>query len=95
VWRKKRLNKWNLVDFGGKTKVESRGIVDLIVVRKNNRKEISGPKRCDLPEMVLIQTKGGSAPRPTAEDIIRLSRVAKQHRAKSIVLAEWNKGERL
>jgi hypothetical protein len=87
--------RWNLIDFGGRTKAESRGIVDLIAVRKNHRKEISGLKRGDLLEIVLIQTKGGSAPRPTAEDIVRLSKVAKHHRAKAIVLAEWKRGERL
>jgi hypothetical protein len=87
--------RWNLIDFGGRTKAESRGIVDLIAVRKNHRKEMPGLKRGDLLEIVLIQTKGGSAPRPTAEDIIRLSKVAKHHRAKAIVLAEWKRGERL
>ena len=86
--------RWNLIDFGGRTKSESRGIVDLIAVRKNHREEISGLKRGDLLEIVLIQTKGGSAPRPTAEDIIRLSKVAKHHRVKAIVLAEWKRGKR-
>lgn len=87
--------RWNLVDFGGKSKAESRGIVDLLAVRKNHREEVLPLKRGDLLDMVLIQTKGGSSPRPTAEDIIRLSKVAKYHKAKSIVLAEWNKGKRL
>ena len=87
-------SRWNLVEFGGKTKAESRGIVDLIAVRKNRREEVRGLKRGDLFEIVLIQTKGGSAPRQTAEDVIRLSKVARHHRARSIVLAEWNKGKR-
>jgi len=52
-------------------------------------------KRGDLFELVLIQTKGGSAPRPAAHDITRLSGVAKHHRAKAVVLAEWRKGEKL
>jgi hypothetical protein len=85
--------RWNLIDFGGRTKAESRGIIDLIAVRKNHRKEISGLKRGDLLEIVLIQTKGGSSPGPTTEDKIRLSKVAKHHRAKAIVLAEWKKGK--
>jgi len=87
--------RWNLVDFGGITKSESRGIVDLLAVRKNHRTDMSGLKRGDILEMVLIQTKGGSAPRPTPEDIARLRKVAKHHRAMAIVLAEWNKGQHL
>jgi len=87
--------KWNLVDFGGKTKAESRGIVDLIAIRKDHRHDGPGLKRGDFFEIVLIQTKGGSAPRPTAEDAARLSRVAKYHRAKAVVLAEWRRAEKL
>ena len=87
--------RWNLVDFGGKTKAEARGIVDLLAIRKDHRAAGTGLKRGDLFDIILIQTKGGSAPRPTAEDIIRLSKVAKHHKAKAIVLAEWRRGERL
>jgi len=87
--------RWNLVEFGGATKSESRGIVDLLAVRKNHRADISGLKRGDILEMVLIQTKGGSAPRPTSDDIVRLRKVAKHHKAVAIVLAEWSKGTRL
>jgi len=87
--------KWNLVDFGGKTKSEARGIVDLMAVRKDHREDSPGLKRGDLFEIVLIQTKGGTAPRPTLEDIIRLSRVAEHHSAKAVVLAEWQRGAKL
>jgi len=87
--------RWNLVDFGGRTGAESRGVVDLVAIRKNHRQSVSGLKRGDLFELVLIQTKGGSAPRPAAHDITRLSGVAKHHRAKAVVLAEWRKGEKL
>ena len=87
--------KWNIVDFGGKTKSEARGIVDLMAIRKDHRKDVPGLKRGDLFEVVLIQTKGGTAPRPTAEDVVRLSRVAKHHRAKAVVLAEWKKADKL
>lgn len=87
--------KWNLVDFGGKTKSEARGIVDLIAIRKDHRQDVAGLKRGDLFEIVLIQTKGGSAPRPKPDDVVRLKRVAKHHRAKAIILAEWKRGERL
>ena len=87
--------KWTVVDFGGKTKAEARGIVDLMAVRKDHRQDKAGLKRGDLLEMVLIQTKGGSAPRPTAEDIVRLAKVAKHHKAKAVILAEWRRGQKL
>jgi hypothetical protein len=87
--------KWNLVDFGGITKSESRGIVDLIAIRKDHRQASQGLNRGDLFEIVLIQTKGGSAPRPTPDDLGRLRRVARHHRARAIILAEWQRGERL
>lgn len=86
---------WNLVDFGGKAKAEARGIVDLIAIRKDHRHDVPGLKRGDLFEIVLIQTKGGSSPRPTSDDIARLRRVAKHHRAKAVILAEWRHAEKL
>lgn len=87
--------KWNIVDFGGITTAESRGIVDLLAIRKDHRQDRPNLKRGDLLEIVLIQVKGGSAPRPTLDDIARLSRVAKYHRAKAVVLAEWRRAEKL
>lgn len=87
--------KWNLVEFGGKTGAESRGIVDIMAIRKDHGNEAPDLKRGDLFEIVLIQTKGGSAPRPTEEDVVRLSKVAEHHRAKAVVLAEWKRGETL
>ncbi|MCI0423277.1 MAG: hypothetical protein L0312_29315 [Acidobacteria bacterium] len=87
--------KWNLVDFGGKTKAEARGIVDLIAIRKDHHHDGPGLKRGDLFEIVLIQTKGGSAPRPTPDDLTRLKRVARHHKAKTVVLAEWRRAEHL
>ena len=87
--------RWNVVDLGGKAKAESRGIVDLLAVRKDHRTERRGIKRGDLFEFVLIQTKGGSAPNPTPQDIARLERVAAYHRAKAIVLAVWHRGTKL
>lgn len=87
--------RWNLVDFGGKTKAEARGIVDLLAIRKDHRHDGSGLKRGDLLEIVVIQTKGGTSPRPSTADIARLSKVAKHHRARAVVLAEWRRGEKL
>ena len=87
--------RWNLVDFGGKTKAEARGIVDLVAIRKDHRHDLPGLRPGDLFEIVLIQTKGGSAPRPTLADVVRLRRVAKHHRAGAVILAEWLRGEHL
>ena len=87
--------RWNVVDFGGKTKAEARGIVDLLAIRKDHRNDRIGLKRGDLFDIILIQTKGGVAPRPTPDDVARLSRVARHHRAKAIILAEWRRGEKL
>jgi len=87
--------RWNLVEFGGKTGAEARGIIDLIAIRKDHRKDVSGLKRGDLLDIVLIQTKGGSASRPTEQDRARLSKVAGYHRARAVVLAEWRRGEEL
>ena len=95
TYNRRKGAKWNLVDFGGRTKSESRGIVDLIAIRKDHHQHGAGLKRGDLFEIVLIQTKGGSAPRPTADDIARLKKVARHHKARAIVLAEWQRGERL
>jgi len=85
--------KWQVVEFGGKANAESRGVVDLIAIRKDHRTDKPGLKRGDAFELVLIQTKGGSAKRPKIEDIKRLAKVAQYHRAKTVVLAEWRKGE--
>lgn len=84
--------RWTIVDFGGKH-AEARGVVDLIAVRKEHRKAGRGLKHGDLFEIVLIQTKGGSAPRPTDDDVARLRLVRRHHRAKAIVLASWRLGK--
>ncbi len=84
--------KWNLVDFCGRDGCEARGVVDLIAIRKNHHFHGEGLKRGDLFDIVLIQTKGGSSARPTEEDVARLVKVAKHHRARAVVLAEWRRG---
>jgi hypothetical protein len=85
--------KWQLVEFAGPGGSESRGIVDLLAVRKNHSTPPDGLKRGDLFELILFQVKGGAAPWPSLEDIARLRSVARHHRAKSVVLAEWKKGK--
>lgn len=87
--------RWNIVDFCGPVGAESRGIVDLLAIRKNHRDNVSGLKRGDLFEIVLIQIKGGRAKRPTADDVTRLRKVATHYKAKATVLAEWRRGEKL
>ena len=84
---------WRVEAFEGRTGAESRGIVDLVAIRKDHRNEARaaklGLKRGDLFEIVLIQTKGGSASRPTAEDRDRLLKVKRYYRAEAAILAVW------
>jgi hypothetical protein len=42
-------------------------------LKRDDCENATGLKRGDLLEIVLIQTKGGSAPRPTAEEILSSS----------------------
>ena len=92
VTRTKSRTDWQLVEFSGKDGGESRGIVDLLAIRKDHRSPPTGLKRGDLFEIVLVQIKGGSARWPTRGDIIRLRQVARHYHAKAVVLADWQKG---
>jgi hypothetical protein len=87
--------KWSIAEFNGVNGCESGGIVDLIAIRKDHRCKVPGFKRGDLFELVLIQTKGGFAARPTPVDMMRLSDVAKYHNAKAVVLVEWQREKKL
>lgn len=84
--------RWHFVTFGGPDGGESRGVVDLIAIRKNHGVPRPGMKRGDALQIVLIQVKGGYAARPTAEDGERLRAVALRHRAHGVLLASWKKG---
>ncbi len=84
--------RWQLVTFCGKAGGESRGVVDLLAVRKDHGKPIAGTKRGDTLQIILIQVKGGSAAMPTTEDGKRLRAVAKRHHARNILLAIWKRG---
>jgi hypothetical protein len=86
--------KWRFVEFGGATGAESYGIVDIVAIRKNHRPSDPAVRRGDLFDIVLIQTKGGSAPFPSPGDIDRLVATAAYHRAKAVVLATWKLGTR-
>ncbi len=87
--------KWQLVEFGGQTGAESVGIVDLIAIRKDHRSGLAPLKRGDLFDIVLIQTKGGGARRPSVQDVERLKVVARRHGARAVVLASWRLGHTL
>jgi hypothetical protein len=84
--------KWRLVTFVGPGGSESRGIVDLLAIRKDHKTEGKGLKRGDLFEIILIQVKGGAAAWPSADDIDRLRIVGDVYRVLDIVLAKWKKG---
>lgn len=85
--------KWQLVSFEGAKRGESRGIVDLIAIRRDHKSGEEPLKIGDLFEIILIQAKGGSAPMPAPEEILRLSKVGEYYHAKRIILADWQKGK--
>jgi len=84
--------RWQLVSFVGVCGGESRGIVDMIAVRKDHQRIERGLKRGDALELVLIQVKGGGAAAPTSDDAARMRVVARLHGARSVLLARWTKG---
>jgi hypothetical protein len=84
--------RWQLVSFWGVGGGESRGIVDLLAVRKDHGTPKRGTKRGDELQLMLIQVKGGGAAMPTEDDARRLRAVAKRHRASRVLLASWKKG---
>jgi hypothetical protein len=84
--------RWHLLTFAGRAGGESRGVVDMIAIRKHHGAPPLGAKRGDLFQIVLIQIKGGNAANPTAEDGKRLRIVARRHGACGVLLATWKKG---
>ena len=85
--------KWNLVSFCGPKGGESRGIVNVIAIRKDHKRIVETPlKRGDLFDIVLIQIKGGNAPKPSSLDIERLKHVGSLYHASVIVLSSHKKG---
>jgi hypothetical protein len=83
--------RWHFVSFTGPGGRESRGVVDLIAIRKDH-KTFEGLKRGDRFQIILIQVKGGYAANPTTDDADRLRAVARYHRAQCVLLASWKKG---
>ncbi len=87
--------KWQLVEFLGPKGGEQKGIVDIFAIRKDHLSQPKhGLKHGDLFEIVLIQTKGGTASWPTFDDIDRMRLVKKHYRAKAIILTVWKPGKR-
>jgi hypothetical protein len=84
--------RWHLLTFAGRDGGESRGVVDMLAIRKDHSEPYPGTKRGDLFQIILIQVKGGFAAKPTAEDGKRLKIVARRHGACGVLLATWKKG---
>ena len=82
---------WHVINFLGEGRQESKGIIDLLAIRKDHRKDGSLPQG-DGFEIILVQVKGGKAPNPSSDDIERMKAVKKHYHAKSVVLSSWKKG---
>ena len=89
----KGRKKWQFVSFEGPKGGESRGIVDFIAIRRDHKYRKNPLKIGDLFEIILIQVKGGSAPIPSNDDILRLSKVGKYYHAKHIIFGDWKEGK--
>lgn len=85
---------WEVVNFLGRRKSESRGIVDLLVIRKNHDEPGGVLKRGDLFDMVIIQVKGGSARGPSSDDLVRLRKVQEIYGARAVLLSTWKEGKK-
>jgi len=85
--------RWHFLTFSGPDGGESRGVVDLIAIRKDHSQPRNGLKRGDTFQVILIQVKGGYAAKPTGEDGKRLRIVARRHGACGVLLAAWKKGK--
>ena len=85
--------KWQIVSFEGAGGRESRGIVDFMAIRRDHKFFDNPIKIGDYFEIILIQAKGGSARKPTPDDICRLSKVGEHYNAKRIILSSWHRGK--
>jgi hypothetical protein len=80
--------RWRFEAFRGPGGRPPAGIVDAIAMRKDHRRAKDG-NRGDRFEFILVQMKGGSAPKPTSKDKERLRRAKAYYKAKEVVLFEW------
>ena len=93
---KRYAYRWQFIDFRGPEGQESAGVVDIIAIRKSGKNpSIVGLKKLDLFDIILIQVKGGSAKKPTDDDVGRLNQVGKKYDAQAVVLFEWNKDKNI
>src|SRR5437660_6724362 len=92
IRRARSRTRWQLVTFCGKAGGGSVGVVDLLAVRKEHGAPITGTKRGDNFQIILVQVKGGNSKMPTQEDATRLRAVGKRHGARHLLLASWQKG---
>jgi hypothetical protein len=67
--------RWQFVGFAGPNGSESRGIVDLVAIRRDHLTSDKSFRIGDLFEIVFVQIKGGGAPWPTFDDVKRLRAV--------------------
>jgi len=87
---------WQIVSFEGPKGRESRGIVDVLAIRKDHTEPKDETlKAGDLFEIILIQVKGGASPDPKDGERRRLEKVRDHHSARCVVLARWRKGKEL
>jgi len=84
--------RWRFVGFTGPNGTESRGIVDILAIRRDHRPTSGVLQPGDLFEIVLVRIKGGTAPWPTPANVKRLRAVQRRYRAKAVVLASWQNG---
>ena len=83
-------SRWRLVSFRGRRGGESRGVVDVLAVRRRTRGGAEyGLRSGDLFEFILVQLKGGDAREPSDSDVVRLRTVAGQIGATRVVLYSW------
>jgi len=85
--------RWKFISFRGDRGGESRGVVDVLAIRKDTSVPTDPKlKSHDWFDIVLVQCKGGASRAPTHDDIQRLRRVAKVYRAKAVLLFESRRG---
>ncbi len=93
--RAREIKRWQFVSFVGPQAAESRGIVDLVAIRRDHKSNSGVFRPGDLFEMVLIQIKGGDSAWPTLSDLKRLRAVSRRYGAKAVVLASWRRASSL
>ena len=93
IENKKGAPNSQFVEFKGKKGGESNGIVDLLVVKKNNDPKKTKNMDCnvnDLLDIIHIQVKGGSAGDPTEAAKKRMLIVSKYYNCRETLLSKWN-----